>query len=670
MVAAINNAKPPSNAHEVRSFLGMTNYCSRFIPNYSTITAPLRTLTKSNQPWTWTSSEQQAFDQLKHLLTSDTILSYFNLHKKATILVDASPVGLGAILCQENRVVAYASRSLSPVEQRYSQTEREALAVLFACEHFHLYIYGAQFSIITDHKPLEHIFSNPSARCNARLERWAHKIQPYDFTITYSPGKTNPADYLSRHPLAITGPSTASDQAEEYIAFLAHHTTPKAITTSEVKEHTRQNPTLQTVMTALRNNSWSSVLASPDPSTNSNDLQAFYKIRDELSVSDNQDLLLRSHRLVLPVTLRSRALHIAHEGHQGLTKTKQLLRENIWFPGIDAMTKQLLDNCIACQANVIQHSFAPLEMTTLPQAPWQYLSADFCGPLPSGDMLFVVIDEYSRYPEVEIVRSTSANIVIPKLDRILSTHGIPTEIKTDNGPPFQSHTFAQFAQYMGFHHRKITPAWPKANSESERFMRTLNKTLRAAHLENKNWQQELFHFLRNYRATPHSTTGVSPAELLFGRKLVVKLPELINTAPSRSSITDTDMKQKAKMKAYADTRSKAHPHSLNVGDTVLAREQRKHKLSSPYNKIPYTITNINGTMITAANASGHSITRNCSQFKQVQIPAAHSMDDDSLEEEEINIPTPEPPEPPVEQRRYPVRQNRRPPPRLNNQCEH
>ena len=122
----------------------MTNYCSRFIPNYSTITTPLRTLTKSDQPWTWTSSEQQAFDQLKRLLTSDTILSYFNPHKKATILVDASPVGFGAILCQENRIVAYASRSLSPVEQRYSQTEREALAVLFACEHFHLYTAGVK----------------------------------------------------------------------------------------------------------------------------------------------------------------------------------------------------------------------------------------------------------------------------------------------------------------------------------------------------------------------------------------------------------------------------------------------------------------------------------------------------------------------------------------------
>ena len=121
---------------------------------------------------------------------------------------------------------------------------------------------------------------------------------------------------------------------------------------------------------------------------------------------------------------------------------------------------------------------------------------------------------------------------------------------------------------------------------------------------------------------------------------------------------------------HADTRLKAHPHSFKVGDTVLVREQHKHKLSTPYNKIPYTITNINSTMITAANASGHSITRNCSQFNQVQIPAAHSMDEDSLEEDEINIPTPEPPEPSLEQRQYPVIQNRRPPPRLNNQCKH
>ena len=128
------------------------------------------------------------------------------------------------------------------------------------------------------------------------------------------------------------------------------------------------------------------------------------------------------------------------------------------------------------------------------------------------------------------------------------------------------------------------------------------QTLRAAHLENKNWQQELFLFLRNYRATPHSNTGVSPAELLFGRKLVVKLSELVNTAPSRSLIADTNRKPKGRMKAYADT----HVRRLNIAHWQLeTRFSSVNHVNTNYyrpkNKIQYTITNINGTMITATN---------------------------------------------------------------------
>ena len=171
----------------------------------------------------------------------------------------------------------------------------------------------------------------------------------------------------------------------------------------------------------------------------------------------------------------------------------------------------------------------------------------------------------------------------------------------------------------GFPPSKITPAWPKANSESERFMRTIQKTLRAAHLENKDWKQELFLFLRNYRATPHSTTGVSPAELLFGRNMNVKIPELVPTSPSRSQFADTDLKKKEKMKEYANTATKARPHSFKVGDTVLVRQRLVNKLSSPYNKHPYTIVQIKGSIITARNATSY-ITRNSSQFKKVTIP--------------------------------------------------
>ena len=114
----------------------------------------------------------------------------------------------------------------------------------------------------------------------------------------------------------------------------------------------------------------------------------------------------------------------------------------------------------------------------MPEKPWTQQSADFYGPIPSGEYLLVLVDEHSRYPIVEIVRSTSANIVIPVLDKVFSLFGIPQILKTDNGPPWNGSQITDFAQYSGFLHHKITPLWPESNAEAERFMRVLGKTLK------------------------------------------------------------------------------------------------------------------------------------------------------------------------------------------------
>lgn len=134
----------------------------------------------------------------------------------------------------------------------------------------------------------------------------------------------------------------------------------------------------------------------------------------------------------------------------------------------------------------------------------------------------VVTDEFSRFPEVEILTSTTARAVTPKLYAIFARQGIPDVLKSDNGPPFNGHEFKN----LGFKHRRITPYWPRANGEAERLVQTLEKSIRIAHLEGKNWKQELYKFLRQYRATPHSTTSVSPCEALYNRKLKTTIPEL------------------------------------------------------------------------------------------------------------------------------------------------
>ena len=146
--------------------------------------------------------------------------------------------------------------------------------------------------------------------------------------------------------------------------------------------------------------------------------------------------------------------------------------------------------------------------------------------LPNGKYVVILVDDYSRYPMIEILNSATSRAVIPALDNMMSILGIPEKIRTDNGPCFKSSEFSYFAKDLGFKHRKITPCWPRANGEAERMVRTLKKVLRISHTEHVSFKQLLNRFLRNYRATPHPSTGEAPATLMFGRPMRTKLPEV------------------------------------------------------------------------------------------------------------------------------------------------
>ena len=165
---------------------------------------------------------------------------------------------------------------------------------------------------------------------------------------------------------------------------------------------------------------------------------------------------------------------------------------------------------------------------------------DLCGPFPTGEMFFVVIDEYSRFPEVEIMQSTTAQAVILSLERIFATHGLPEKITSDNGSPFQSQEFNDFMKMKGIIHHKVTPLWPQANGLVESFMKPLSKAVRSTRLEERDWRHTLYPFLLNYHRTPHSTTGVSPAELLYNRPLRNGIP-----ADDTSNHLSTEQHRKA-----------------------------------------------------------------------------------------------------------------------------
>lgn len=616
-VEAVVTAREPQNAGEVRSFLGLVNFSARFIPNLASSAEPLHRLTRRETPFVWGTEQQAAFDTLKSSLANAETLAYFDRNaEKTKLITDASPVGLGAVLTQVQggceRVVAYASRSLTDVERRYSQTEKEALGLVWGCERFHMYLYGVEFTLLTDHKPLEVIYST-SSRTSARIERWVLRLQPYKFTVQYVPGKQNIADPLSR--LSKGGGICMNSVAEEFIRFVAETSTPAAMSVQEVEKESWVDPEVSQLRECISTGDW-------------DDAPSQYKaVRNELSTLGK--LVLRGTRLLIPHKLRKRVLNLAHEGHQGLIKTKQRLRTKVWWAGIDKQVEDKCKTCHGCQLVGLPTPPEPLRHTEFPDQPWQDLAADLMGPLPSGEYVFVVVDYYSRYFEVEIMKSVTSTNVIESLEKIFCTHGLPKSLKTDNGPQFASEEFGSFLKANDIQHRTSTPLWPQANGEVERQNRSLLKVLKIAQAEKKNLWVEMRKFLTAYRTTPHSTTGVTPTKLLFNREIRSKIPELTTSGFADSQARDKDAETKQRRTDYADERRGAQENSLATGDQVLMKQRKENKLSTSFGETPHKVTSKYGNEVTVMSPEGVSYKRNVTELKKYLTGSEESDQQDT-----------------------------------------
>ena len=468
-VEALQNVVPPTNVSEVRSLLSSAAFCSRFIKNFALITRPLRQLTCNGVKWQWNEEEQSSFERLKAALSTKTTLGYFDPKKPTSIFVDGSPIGLGAVLTQKdvstNEVTPlhYASSPLTPTQTRYPQIDREALSVYWAVKRFHLFIYGGEFKVITDHQPLVSLFNNLTSKPSARIERWLMELQQYRFTVEYRPGASNPADYAWRHPVGDLESHNYEIESEDHISFIARNAVPKAVTLSEVESATATDPLLQAVISAMKSGCW----YKAPPGVSLSELSRYEQVKEQLTCTDT--VLLKSDRLVVPAGLQERIVDIAHEGHLGIVKTKALLREKVWFPFNGKMVETKVKACLPCQVVTPVYAREPVQVSTLPDSPFDEVSIDFAHV--EGETLLLLVDDYSRFPFVEPVSSTSAIAVIPKLDQLFATFGTPKIVRSDNGPPFSGEEFAKFAHALGFKHRKVTPLWPRANGEVERFVK-------------------------------------------------------------------------------------------------------------------------------------------------------------------------------------------------------
>lgn len=351
-------------------------------------------------------------------------------------------------------------------------------------------------------------------------------------------------------------------------------------------------------------------------------IDSVYKaVQSELWLYGN--IVMRNTRVVIPASLQKRILMLAHEGHQGIVRTKSRLRNKVWWPNIDKQVEKLVKSCHPCQLLGTKVRPEPLKPTPLPEGPWSNVAVDLL-EIPGGNHILVVIDYFSRWPEVVNLKKTDALHVIRSLEAMFRTHGIPFSIRSDNGPPFTSQEFESFLEYLGIEHKKGVPYWPQSNGAVERFNETILKIIRTARIEKKNWQTELADFLFHYRSTPHTVTGVTPAELIMGRSLRGKIPKIVINLEERPTEADwqvllreRDAKAKLKQKQYADMRRLATVSEIDQGDLVLLKQaQQKDKLSPPYEVNPYTVLEKNGNAVIIESKDGVKKMRNAGHLKR------------------------------------------------------
>lgn len=593
-VSAVKNFRKPSSAEEVRSFLGLMNFVGKFIPNLAEITDPLRLLIKKDEKFVWQLVQQEAFDKLKECLTGDLVLGYYNVKNRTQVYADAGPVALGAVLIQFNRlevprVIAYASKSLSETEKRYCQTEKEALALVWSVERFHFYLFGRTFELITDHKALETIFSTKSKPC-ARIERWVLRMQSYLYKVIYKPGKNNIADPLSR--LVVTdNPEPCFDYAtEKYVNHIVSLAVPTAIKLDEIIMASESDQVLQEVKIGLTENSWS-------------ERATVYKhFETELCFSGS--ILLRGNRIVMPESLRARTIELAHEGHPGITVMKRRLRTKVWWPKIDIEAENFVKKCHGCTMVSAPPPPEPLKRKMLPTEPWKDIALDFLGPLPSGHNLLVVVDYYSRFFEIDIMTKITAVETIKRLRVIFARFGRPNTITLDNGTQLSSLELKTFCDEHGIYLNHSAPYWPQENGEVERQNRSILKRLIISQNTHKEWQKELQDFLLMYRATPHSTTMKTPSEMMFGRTINDKLPQINDKLAMvlDEETRDRDKISKQKGKQYADGKRHAKENTIAIGDLVWLKNIIKtNKLMAPFEPVTFKVIGRSGSELLVEN---------------------------------------------------------------------
>ncbi|KAJ9544482.1 hypothetical protein OSB04_024189 [Centaurea solstitialis] len=559
-IEAIAKWETPKTPTEIRQFLGLAGYYRRFIEGFSKIAQPLTMLTQKDKKFDWGQRQEDAFQLLKQKLCNAPVLALPQGTEDFVVYCDASRQGLGCVLMQRDKVIAYASRQLKNHEQNYTTHDLELGEVVFALKIWRHYLYGTKCTVFTDHKSLQHILDQKML--NMRQRRWVELLSDYDCEIKYHPGKANVvADALSRK-------ERAKPLRVRALEMLVHTSLKEDILKAQ-EEALRED--------RLKDETLHNLEGRFDLKT---DGVRYFKGRVWVPKTGN---------------LRGLILKEAHESrysiHPGADKMYKDLKEYYWWPGMKKDVASYVGRCLTC-SKVKAENQKPsglLQQPGIPEWKWERISMDLVTKLPrtakGHDTIWVIVDRLTKSAHFLPIRE---DYKMDKLARIyikevVTRHGVPISIISDRDSRFTSRFWQSLQKSLGSQLDWSTAYHPQADGQSERTIQTLEDMLRACVIDfGGNWDDHLPLVEFSYNNSYHTSIQCAPYEALYGRKCRSPLswvevgdsqltgPELIQETTDKIGLIRDRLKAaRDRQKSYADNRRK--PLEFQVGDRVLLK---------------------------------------------------------------------------------------------------
>ncbi|KAL4290327.1 hypothetical protein GQ457_14G018800 [Hibiscus cannabinus] len=490
-VEAIRAWPLPTTVKGVRGFLGIAGYYRKFIKGFATIAAPLSNLLCKGDVFQWSESTQQAFDHLKQCLCSAPVLSLPDFDKEFIVETDASGVGIGAVLHQGEKPIAFYSQKLSPRMQGASTYHREMFAITQAVGKWRQYLLGRKFSIITDQRSLREL--NQQTIQTPEQQRWLSKLIGYDFDIRYRPGRlNNVADALSR----------------EGIASCMTLSRPLFGVLEDIKVASAQDPQLQDLRQRIQEGHI-----------------------ECLNYIDHEGIVVFQGRIMVPneVALRTLLLREFHGskigGHSGINRTYRRLSANFYWKTMRQDVRHYVRNCQVCQ-RMKSDSLVPaglLQPLPIPEQVFEDLALDFIVGLPKSngkESILVVVDRLTKYGHFFALPRNFDSKDVAKIlvQGVIKLHGIPKSLVSDRDRIFISEVWTEMAKLQGTELCLSSAYHPQSDGQTEALNRCLEMYLRCMVSEDPGkWEQYLPWAEYWYNTAYQHSAGLTPFKALYGR---------------------------------------------------------------------------------------------------------------------------------------------------------